>query len=66
MPPAPEELLYLFVWWRDELVGFERLTYAEMLAWAKVTKKDLMGWEANVLITLDGLFWNIRDGVKEQ
>ncbi|ALH23627.1 hypothetical protein PaMx28_27 [Pseudomonas phage PaMx28] len=40
----------------------EPLTYAELQAWSSMTGKRLAGWEAELIKSLDRIFWKVQHG----
>jgi hypothetical protein len=61
----PDELRYLFDWWKWEVAGAEQLTYERLNAWAQVTGKRLLGWEGETLMRLDMIYRYVRNGVEK-
>lgn len=61
----PEELRYLFEWWKWEVAGAEPLTYERLSTWAQVTQKGLLGWEAETLMKLDLIYRYVRNGAQQ-
>jgi hypothetical protein len=57
--PLPEELRYVWEWFREVFAG-EPLTYAELQAWSNMTGKRLKGWEAELIKSLDRIFWKVQ------
>lgn len=60
-PQLPEELAYLWEWHKEVFTG-EPLTFAEMKAWSDMTGKRLLGWESEVVKSLDRAFWKVQSG----
>lgn len=58
-PEFPEELRYVWEWFREVFAG-EPLTYAELQAWSNMTGKRLNGWEAELIKSLDRIFWKVQ------
>lgn len=58
-PEPPEELLYLWEWFRDVFAG-EPLTYLELQAWSNMTGRNLQGWEAELIKSIDRIFWRVQ------
>jgi len=60
-PEMPQELGYLWEWFREVFTGRE-LTYGEMESWSRMTGKRLRGWEAELIKSLDRIFWKVQNG----
>lgn len=58
-PALPEELSYVWEWYL-EVRGSEPLTYTELRNWSLLTKKVLLGWEAELIRSLDRIFWKVH------
>lgn len=58
-PELPEELGYIWEWFREVFSG-EPLTFSEMQAWAQLTGKRLLGWEAELIKSLDRIYWKVQ------
>lgn len=58
-PELPEELRYVWEWFREVFAG-EPLTYTELQAWSNMTGKRLTGWEAELIKSLDRIFWKVQ------
>ena len=60
-PELREELRYLWERFREVFAG-EPLTYTELQSWARMTGKRLLGWEAELIKSLDRIFWKVQHG----
>ena len=58
LPKAPEELLYLWNWWRDMSTG-ERLTFTEIKSYSDLTRANMQPHEVAVIRRLDFLYWSV-------
>lgn len=59
-PEKPDELSYVWEWFREVFTG-EPLTYTELHHWSLVTGKRLQGWEAELIRSLDRIYWSIQN-----
>lgn len=59
-PDFPNELNYLWVWHR-QLLGVQPLSMSELKAWNDLLQVELAGWEVEVLLSLDTIFWSERN-----
>ena len=67
-PPDVEEAsLYLLTWFHELNMarsangfGMNLLAYAEIDAWARLTKRAVTAWEVSVLKTLDIIYVNVH------
>lgn len=59
-PEKPEELDYVWEWYR-EVCGYHPLTYTELHHWSEITGKRLLGWEAELIRSLDRIFWKVQN-----
>ncbi|UTC27974.1 hypothetical protein [Stenotrophomonas phage A1432] len=59
-PELPEELEYVWEWFREVFAGTP-LTFQEMQAWSNMTGKRLLGWEADLIKSLDRIFWKVNN-----
>jgi len=55
----PEELAYIWRWYY-ELVSPNPLTYTEIRNWSEVTGNQLRGWEAELIKSIDRIFWKVQ------
>ena len=60
-PELPEELRYVWEWFREVFAG-KPLTYTELQSWSSMTGKRLLGWEAELIKSLDRIFWKVQHG----
>lgn len=60
-PPMPEELQYIWDLHREVFTG-EPLTYGELESWSNMTGKSLQGWEAELIRSIDRIFWKVQNG----
>ena len=60
-PKIPEGFQYLMEWYFG-LQNSERLTYQEIDAWNNITRKSILPWEAEILISIDRVFWRVING----
>lgn len=60
-PEMPQELGYLWEWFREVFTG-QPLTFGEMESWSNMTGKRLRGWEAELIKSLDRIFWKVQNG----
>lgn len=60
-PKLPEELAYVWEWFREVFNG-EPLTFTELYHWAQMTGKRPSGWEADLIKSLDRIFWSVQYG----
>lgn len=60
-PELPEELQYIWEWFREVFAG-EPLTYTELQAWSAMSGKRTTGWEAELIKSLDRIFWRVQHG----
>ncbi|WP_442478221.1 phage tail assembly chaperone [Vibrio aerogenes] len=51
-PELPDALTYLWEWFQ-ELHSGEALSFSEIHSWARMTHRNLRGWEVDVLRSLD-------------
>lgn len=51
----PEDTAYLWGWY-GELFNGGKLTYQELDAWSRLTRRRLLPWEVKVLKTLDLIY----------
>ena len=58
MPDLPPELAYIWQWY-CELCSANPLTFSEMAAWAALAGVELLSWEAELLRSLDRIFWKV-------
>ena len=58
---APEELLYLWQWWRDIYTG-ERLTFVEIQAFSTLMGLKITPGEVAVIRRLDMIYWGQKNG----
>ena len=58
-PELPEELAYIWEWFREVFAG-EPLSYVEMQAWSTMSGKRVQGWEAELIKSLDRIFWKVQ------
>jgi hypothetical protein len=61
VPTAPEELLYLWHWWREMFTG-ERLTYTEMKSFSDLTGANIQPGEVAIIRKLDLIYWGQKNG----
>ncbi len=57
----PEELRYVWEWYL-EVRNTTPLTYTEIYHWSMVTGNRLRGWEAELIRSLDRIFWAVQYG----
>jgi len=55
----PEELRYIWDWFVEVSCG-QPLTYTEMFHWSQVTGNRVAGWEAELIRSLDRIFWRVH------
>lgn len=55
----PEEAEYLWGWYL-ELFNGGKLTYQELDAWSRLTRRVLLPWEVRVLKTLDLIYLKVH------
>lgn len=55
----PEEAAYVWEWYQEVFNG-GRLTYVELDAWARLTRRRLEPWEVDVLKSLDLLYLKVH------
>ena len=60
MPELPEDLAYVWGWWHELYAGVA-LTFSEIRNWSDVTGTPIAGWEADLLRSLDRIFWKVRN-----
>lgn len=61
-PELPEELTYLWQWFRDLFSSSKALDHVEIQAWSQLNGIQLAYWELQVLRALDRKFWEIHYG----
>lgn len=59
--PIPDELAYVWEWYR-EVCGHEPITWSELNSWSQMTGKRLLGWEAELIRSIDRIFWKVQHG----
>lgn len=64
-PECPAELMYLIEWYNEASDG-EGLTYQKLHYWQLTMKRELAGWEAKVLMSIDRLYWFVQSGGKKK
>lgn len=50
----------MWEWYREVCSG-EPLSYTELHHWSLVTGKRLQGWEAELIRSLDRIFWKVQN-----
>ena len=60
-PALPEELAYVWEWYREVFTG-QPLTFSELHHWSALTGKRLLGWEAELIKSIDRIFWKVQHG----
>lgn len=58
-PEMPEELAYVWEWYREVFSG-QPLTFSELHHWSVMTGKRLLGWEAELIRSIDRIFWKVQ------
>ncbi|ALH23698.1 hypothetical protein PaMx11_24 [Pseudomonas phage PaMx11] len=58
-PEMPEELAYVWEWYREVFSG-QPLTFSELHHWSVMTGKRLLGWEAELIKSIDRIFWKVQ------
>lgn len=59
-PELPQELEYVWEWFREVFTG-QPLTFSELHHWSSLTGKSLAGWEAELIKSLDRIFWKVQN-----
>jgi hypothetical protein len=65
-PEPPRDLQYLFDWFselsatRSSGFGLSALSYVDIDAWARLTRRVLRPWEVRALRDLDTIFLSVR------
>ena len=54
----PDEIMYLWGWYRDMAAGSERLSYSEILSWSQLYHIRLLAIEVDVIKNLDLIYWS--------
>lgn len=60
IPDLPEELSYIWDWFR-EVFSANGLTYTELYHWSSLTGRNLHGWEAQLIMSLDRIYWSTHN-----
>lgn len=60
VPEPPSELVYLYGWFREVFTG-EALTYNEIEAWSRLTRRSTEPFEVEVLKTLENIYWQVTN-----
>lgn len=53
--------MYLWEWFKEVFTG-QQLSYLELQAWSSMTGKALLGWEAELIKSIDRIFWKVQHG----
>lgn len=61
LPVPPEGMQYLWDYYKEVFTG-EPITYLEMEAWVKLTRRHLEPWEVKAIKALDKTFWKVQRG----
>lgn len=58
----PLALIHLWKWYENELAWNSPISFQEIQAWSKLTKREITAHETEVLFTLDKLYRNSHHG----
>lgn len=47
--------------WHQQVFTGEPLSFTEMKAWATMTGKQLLVWEAQLLKSIDRIYWSVQN-----
>jgi hypothetical protein len=61
LPERPDDVLYLWQWWREMFTG-EKLTYSEIKAYSDISRRNIQASEAAVIRRLDAIYWGSLNG----
>lgn len=59
-PQCPEELIYIWDWYRDIFTG-QTMTFNEIQSWSQLMGYELSAIEAEMIRKLDRIFWSVQN-----
>lgn len=56
----PVNLDYLWDWYEQELFNGGKLTWTELDSWSRLTRRQLLPWELDVIRSLDTIYLKVQ------